>query len=955
MSSGFDPYYTWLGIPPADQPPHHYRLLGINPFEENPTVIEHAADRQMAHLRNFQAGKHSALSQKLLNEVAAAKICLLKSEKKVAYDAQLRELLNRQSSGEDTSSELQALRALDQLIGDDLARPVLQRKRQRSNLRPWLAVGVGAAVLLVGVVAWKLLGTGGMKVGEKAESGSSAERTQPKAEVATTSSGPAGASESARAANASKSAERGGVLAPEGRKTIAQGASPGERSQEPQKAPEGRKESSPGAAAGTPNTAPGATAGLPSSAMSSPQSPPSNPHSLARAESGKPKAEETTDDHREHRGTQREKDKRPSSVSSVTSVVPSSPQSRSPSPQSLVPAVSKRPIPTVADQEKSKKAAQDLFRDDYAKAKKPSERADLARTILKKGTETREPAADHYALLCLARDVAVSADDDRLACEAIDEIAKSFDADPLAMKADALTALAKSARATLALHKTLCERALALGQEALDGDSLDLADALAKLAFNEAGKLRDKDLVQRSRALAKDQQEAAKAFSAVEEAFKTLKEKPDNPAANLAVGKYLCFVKGDWPKGLPHLTKSDDAKLNALAGEEWRATPPPWEPAPGVAPPDPPQPAAALKLADAWWDAGEAASGKQRDRIVLHAGYWYRQSFGSSTTALAATKINARLEQIDKTRRQYPAPPPAVAPFDVKEARLHQRRWADYLGVPLTCANSIRMKLVFIPPGEFGMGAPPEEIAWTIAEAERTNQPQSTIDIISTCVPLHRVTVSKPFYLGICEVTQVEYEQIMGGNPSSFSPRGANASKLGGKDTSRHPVDTVSWNDAADFCHRIDQMPAERAARRKYRLPTEAEWEYSSRAGSTAKWFQGIDEVGLVEVAWFRENSGGATHPAGHKRPNPWGLYDMQGNVWEWCMDWYAADYYRKSPKIDPTGPTDGGGRVLRGAPYYAYAYNLSCAWRHALTPTRQHEAQGFRVVCPLDLATIKK
>ena len=143
MATDFDPYYKWLGIPPEEQPPHHYRLLAIKIFEADPDVIETAADRLMAQLRTYQAGKHSALSQKLLNEVAAAKICLLKPDKKAAYDAQLRELLDRQSSGEDTSSQLQALRALDQLLGDDLAASrVSARAKKSSNAMPWLVAGV---------------------------------------------------------------------------------------------------------------------------------------------------------------------------------------------------------------------------------------------------------------------------------------------------------------------------------------------------------------------------------------------------------------------------------------------------------------------------------------------------------------------------------------------------------------------------------------------------------------------------------------------------------------------------------------------------------------------------------------------------------------------------------------------------------------------------------------------
>ncbi len=148
--------------------------------------------------------------------------------------------------------------------------------------------------------------------------------------------------------------------------------------------------------------------------------------------------------------------------------------------------------------------------------------------------------------------------------------------------------------------------------------------------------------------------------------------------------------------------------------------------------------------------------------------------------------------------------------------------------------------------------------------------------------------ITRPFYLGLYEVTQAEYQQVMGVNPSSFSAEGKEAGKVAGLDTSRHPVETVSWNDAKAFCQKLSATPEEQTAGRVHILPTEAQWEYACRAGTTTKWSCGDDEGVLRDYAWYDTNSGGRTHRVGERKPNAFGLY-MHGNVREWCADWYAA------------------------------------------------------------------
>ena len=166
--------------------------------------------------------------------------------------------------------------------------------------------------------------------------------------------------------------------------------------------------------------------------------------------------------------------------------------------------------------------------------------------------------------------------------------------------------------------------------------------------------------------------------------------------------------------------------------------------------------------------------------------------------------------------------------------------------------------------------------------------------------PLHRVKITKPYYLGKYTVTQGQWETIMGSNPSYFSK---------GQD---HPVDSVSWNDVQDFILKLSKRE-----RVKYRLPTEAEWEYACRAGTSSEYFHGDDIARLDTYVVSGKDIGQGHERVGSKRPNAWGLYDMLGNVWEWVQDWYADDYYKDSPVEDPSGPSSGEYRVLRGGSFF--------------------------------------
>ena len=182
-------------------------------------------------------------------------------------------------------------------------------------------------------------------------------------------------------------------------------------------------------------------------------------------------------------------------------------------------------------------------------------------------------------------------------------------------------------------------------------------------------------------------------------------------------------------------------------------------------------------------------------------------------------------------------PPLAIAPFDAEQARTFQERWARQLGVPVEITNSIGMKLVLIPPGEFMMGSPKELIEEELkAHGDDQGSASGTRSGLPGEGPQHRVRITKPFYLGRYLVTQEEYQRVVGNNPSEFSATGQHKDQVAGQDTKRFPVENVSWDDAVEFCRKLSEMPEEKAAGRTYRLPSEAQWEYACRAGSTGRY-----------------------------------------------------------------------------------------------------------------------
>ena len=225
---------------------------------------------------------------------------------------------------------------------------------------------------------------------------------------------------------------------------------------------------------------------------------------------------------------------------------------------------------------------------------------------------------------------------------------------------------------------------------------------------------------------------------------------------------------------------------------------------------------------------------------------------------------------------------------------------------PLTLwSNSIGMEFVLIPAGTFPMGAKRGYVD------ER---------------PVHQVTISRPFYLGRYPVTQAQWTTIMQTNPSGF--RGEH-----------HPVENVSWEDIQQFIHGLNAKEGDTL----YRLPTEAEWEYAARAGSTTAYGFGNDACPLHEYAWYKANAGDKTHPVGQRKPNAWGLYDMHGNVWEWVQDWYGP--YPARAIVDPQGPQSGFSRVRRGGSWATGTESCRVSKRNDMAPGCLLISLGFRLL----------
>ena len=274
-----------------------------------------------------------------------------------------------------------------------------------------------------------------------------------------------------------------------------------------------------------------------------------------------------------------------------------------------------------------------------------------------------------------------------------------------------------------------------------------------------------------------------------------------------------------------------------------------------------------------------------------------------------------------------PIPTWSQWPFDAAEAARRRKSTAEALkiepAIDLDCGNGVKLKLVLIPAGQFMMGSP---------QAEKDRKDDEG--------PQRRVTLSRPFYMAVCEITQAQFEAIEKRQPWK--------GKVWTREAPEHPASNITWNDATALCAALAKKTG-----REIRLPTEAEWEYACRAGSSTRFGYG-DDPGERQIGDYGWTSGNVTgkdqfysRPVGRKKPNAFGLHDMHGNVYEWCQDRYQRSY-EKLPATDPVGPAEGTQRVLRGGCWNYKTKLMRSAARFSDSPTNAIVTYGFRVVLPV-------
>lgn len=532
-------------------------------------------------------------------------------------------------------------------------------------------------------------------------------------------------------------------------------------------------------------------------------------------------------------------------------------------------APSKRVPPDASQQASAERLVRDLYRSEYAQPAAEARRQ-LAQRLLKQARESEDDPTGRFVLYREAQTVAASAGDLAIARTAISEMSDAFAVDPLPLRLTAAQAAGPNVTTARALEE-LATDCLAALDDAVRVDAYPLAGKFAAVAEDAAKRAQNSTLKTQVQAAGRKAQAVAARHAAIGPALTVLQRNPDDRAANLQVGTFLCVSKGDWERGLPLLSKGAEGALGAVVARDVQR---------------PTEPATRYELADAWWGLAESArSPDEGSAFKSRAANWYRA---------ALPGLVGLRKGIAEKRSQAPAP---------------------IAGPNVPKVNTVGMTLALISP--------------PVEPAER-----------------QRRGVLRPYLLGAHEVTVAQFAAFVKETGYKTDAEMAGSACLavdadawpwtGGaswrdpkfEQKDDHPVTCVTGNDAAKFCQWLGRKEG-----RRYRLPTEAEWDYAARAGSAATSPPGDELAALREVGWFsydgRRASAKGTRPVGELLPNAWGLFDMVGNVWEWCGD-----------SLDK-----GKQRVVRGGGWYCRPDECQLRARLLVVPDARYNSYGFRIV----------
>lgn len=624
--------------------------------------------------------------------------------------------------------------------------------------------------------------------------------------------------------------------------------------------------------------------------------------------------------------------------------------------------------PAVPSEERQKEIVKDLDGVyNLSRLENLTAKQDALKKLMEASRDANLESAELYVVLATAMSLARESGDTVSWLTAANMVVDTFATDPLQEKTRLLTEYLKGAKSAKQL-KLAIEEAIATSQMAASKNRYVEAKPLLAAAAIAVSQAKGADNLKKLVADATDLLAAReKGWKEFETARTKLETKPDDAAANFVVGQWFVLQNADWKNALPFLAKGNNAK---------------WKEAAELERTDPTDPTTQIAVGDKWFDLGEAESGATKSALLLHAGEWYENVQPQITSVLKKQALAKRIDKIallkpkplttsvesnastqppgqSKAWHGWPvtAPPPAIAPFSAEQAKRHQEDWAAYLKTPIEHTNTIGMKFHLVPPGEFLMGSTAAEIEEAVLDA---GSDENRKKFVRSEAPLHKVVLTQPIYVGVHEVTQAQYETVMKAKPSNYSASGGGKAAVAGVDTADHPVEMASWNDAAEFCAKLSKQEKLKPFYLRegemikllngtgYRLPTEAEWEFACRAGTTTKFWIGDREEDLNTVAWLLANSGGRPHIVGKLPANQFGLFDMHGNVWEWVHEDWDATYYgqfSKEQAINPNHPFSANSlRIVRGGHFNHTALFSRSSARRAFPPSTHGGDIGFRV-----------